>query len=150
MIERVGATRIRAFSADALRAARDAKGWTQGRLAVAVGVSLPAVASWERGTSTPEAPRLPAIAEALNIEPGSLLTLSPVEWTLAELRVLVGLQQASAAAQSGIAAPNLSKLEMGYQELRPVDVDALSRVYGVTPERLKEAWQRGRDRLLET
>jgi len=48
-----------------LRAAREAKGITQGDFAKLVGVSEPTVGRWEKGTSAPDATQLPAIAEAL-------------------------------------------------------------------------------------
>lgn len=148
MIGRVGTTRIRAFDPSAMRAAREAKGWSRGRLAVVLGVSPVAVAKWERGSSTPEPPRLRALAEALGIEPGTLLVTASSDWTLADYRVVRGLHQVDVTRDHQVTPTRLSSLELGYEAPRPDELDALAAAYDTTADELEAAWQRGRDRLL--
>ena len=51
----------------AIRAARQAKGWSQVRLAREVGVSQGAISNWESGYRLPEWARLLVIAAALGL-----------------------------------------------------------------------------------
>jgi transcriptional regulator with XRE-family HTH domain len=50
---------------EAVRSAREARGWTQAELAVRVGVSQRAVSSWEKGVSEPPEATKTAVAEVL-------------------------------------------------------------------------------------
>lgn len=50
-----------------VRAAREARGWTQRELALSAGVSQRAVSSWERGVSEPHDVTKRAVAEALHL-----------------------------------------------------------------------------------
>ena len=54
---------------EAVRAAREARGWTQRDLALCAGVSQRAVSSWERGVSEPPDATKRAVAEALHLPP---------------------------------------------------------------------------------
>jgi len=55
---------------EAVRAARQARGWTQRDLALQAGVSQRAVSSWERGGSEPGDVTKRAVAEVLPLPPG--------------------------------------------------------------------------------
>jgi transcriptional regulator with XRE-family HTH domain len=57
---------------DLLLEARIAAGLSQGALAAAVGVTQPAVWSWERGVTAPHVSRLMAIADTLDIDVADL------------------------------------------------------------------------------
>lgn len=57
---------------DALRTARQKKGWSQGDLAKLIGRSQAAVAGWENGPNTPPVPTTFAIERALELAPGAL------------------------------------------------------------------------------
>lgn len=144
----MGATRIQAFDHVAMRAAREQKRWSRGRLAVQLGLTPPAVTSWERGTTTPEPPTFVLLAMALDVEPADLITTPQNEWTLAEYRVTHGFHQAPAAEQIGIPTSRLSNYEMGYEEPRDSIAAAIAKLYGVTDEQIHRAWQYSRDRLL--
>lgn len=144
----VGVTRIRAFDHAAMRVAREQKKWSRGRLAVMLGVTPPAVASWEKGTTTPEPPTFTRLAALLDLLPGDLITTPQGQWTLTDYRVSHGLHQAPAAEQIGMPATRLSDLEMGYDELREPITGALAQLYSATVKDIEQAWQQGRDRLL--
>lgn len=144
----MGATRIRAFDHVAMRAARERKKWSRGRLAVQLGLTPPAVTSWERGTTTPEPPTFVLLAMALDVEPADLIATPRSGWTLAEYRVTRGFHQAPAAEQIGIPTSRLSNFEMGYEEPREGIDEAIAQLYGVTVEDIHRAWQCSRDRLL--
>lgn len=144
----VGTTRIRAFDQVAMRAAREQKKWSRGRLAVLLGVTPPAVASWEKGTTTPEPPTFVRLAKLLDLDPAALIATPQTSWTLTDLRVSHGLHQAPAAEQIGMAATRLSDLEMGYDELREPITESLAQMYGVTTDVIENAWRQSRERLL--
>jgi transcriptional regulator with XRE-family HTH domain len=55
---------------DAVRAARQARGWTQRDLAVRAGVSQRTISSWERGEAEPGYEAKRAVAEVLPLPPG--------------------------------------------------------------------------------
>ena len=113
-----------------------------------LGVSPAAVANWERGTTTPEPPRMRVLAEALEIDPSVLITQTRENWTLSEHRVVTGLHQADVTEKTGILSARLSSLELGYEAPRADELDALAVTYSATADELAQAWQRGRDRLL--
>lgn len=48
--------------------ARLAKGWTQGQLAAAIGVTQPQITAWESGARRPKMESLKRIADALGVE----------------------------------------------------------------------------------
>lgn len=148
MIKRVGARRITAFHAPKLAAVRSARGWTYGRVAAALDVSASTVAAWERGARAPEPPLFVALARAFDLEPAELLSIPPPEWGLAEFRVTRGYHQREAAELTGIRVDKLSGAESGYQRLDDDDVHALAALYEIETAEVREAWQRGRDRLL--
>ena len=148
MITTVGATRIPSFDGEKLRAAREAQGWSRGRLSVALDKTVTSVAGWERGLRNPAPSTLVAIAKALGIAPGDLLEIPRAEWSLVELRVTAGLEQKDVAEQTGIPAAMLSQIEATYERLpSPDKVAAMASLYNSTPEELADAWDRARARL---
>lgn len=148
MITTVGATRIPSFDGEKLRAAREAQGWSRGRLAVALGKTVTSVSGWERGQRNPAPATLVALAKALDIEPADLLDIPRAEWGLVEFRAAAGLEQKDAAEQVGISAAMLSQLEATYVALpTPDKVAAMASLYNSTPEELADAWDRARTRL---
>lgn len=148
MIRSVGTTRIPAFNAGAMRSARESKNWSQGRLAVALGLAVVTVSSWERGSSAPEPPKFVLLAAALDVSPADLLTTPAADWTLTDLRVVSGVHQKTAAAQLGIRPTRLSQIETGYEPLREPIRSDLAILYDVPIHAIDQAWERGRDRLL--
>jgi len=144
----MGATRIQTFSARHLREARAAKGWSRGRLAAAVDMSVAAVIGWERGNRTPEPSTLVRLATALDVPPGDLLTIPRSEFGLVELRVIRGLQQQEVAAQLfDVTAERVSHIENAFERVPPALVGELAALYGTSPEEISAAWERGRARL---
>ncbi len=59
--------------AAALRAAREARGWSQYRLAHHIGVDESTVSRWESGNRTPTLPMLYRIAEVLGCRAADLV-----------------------------------------------------------------------------
>lgn len=65
---------LKAIVGGNIREAREAKGWTQRELSIALGVESMSVSRWERGRVLPDpALTLPRIAEALDTSPSWLL-----------------------------------------------------------------------------
>jgi transcriptional regulator with XRE-family HTH domain len=76
----------------ALRHARQERGWSQRRLAQQVGVSHSAISSWERGSSLPEPANVVDLERALSLESGMLarmLGYMPLETMRRELRTVL-------------------------------------------------------------
>jgi transcriptional regulator with XRE-family HTH domain len=69
-----------------LRTSRAGHGWTQARLAAAVGVAIATVGRWERGESVPQGHLLPALAHVLGIDEDRLrLSIRQPDSDLAEV-----------------------------------------------------------------
>ena len=139
--------RIPRFSGSRLQAARGARGWTRGRLGVAVGVTVTSVASWERGVRSPTAATLKKLADILGVEPGDLLDIPQSEWGQNEWRVTNGLEQKEVAAALGISPTTLSAVEATYAPLPAGMPDRLAQLYRTTPAEIQAAWERDRRRL---
>ena len=58
----------------AIKALREAKGYSRSELAQLMGVSRPAVVKWETGKSAPRSDKLPLLAQILGVEVGQLYT----------------------------------------------------------------------------
>lgn len=147
MISDVANTRVAAFDGTRLQKAREAKGWSRGRLAAAVDKSVASVSGWERNTRTPEPATLVALARAMDLDPGELLGTPRTEWGLAECRVTRGLQQREVAKAIGIYPVRFSYIEAAYE--RPADAvfTALAQQYGIEEQEIIDAWERTRARL---
>lgn len=117
----------------ALRQARKAAGFTQAKLAAAVGVTREAVGRWETGTA-PRLERVHEVASALGLDDIAGLVERPVaEWaSLAALRVHAGLSQRRLAEVSGLPRSSIQAVERG--TFRPSDamVRAYAEVCGVS------------------
>lgn len=147
-INDVGTTRIPAFDGHRLQAAREARGWSRGRLAIAVGSSVVSVGGWERGLRTPEPETLVKLANAVGLEAADLLSRPPAEWGLAEHRVTKGWEQRKVAKDVGIFPARMSSIELAYTEPDDVLYAKLAAVYGTTAQEMKAAWDRSRERAL--
>lgn len=148
-IEDVGATRNPAFSGALLRAARARRGWSQGQLAARLEVGVPTVGAWERGARTPSPPLLMRIAQTLEIDAETLLTVPRREWTLTDFRVIGGLHQREAAQQLNLTTDRLSHLEAAYERGSDELFQRMADLYHVDPGQLRDAWERARSRLLD-
>lgn len=138
----MGATRIPTFDGEALRQAREAKGWNRGRLANAVGKTVASVSGWERNLRTPEAKTLVDLADALDIDASDLIALPRAEWRMSEYRVTKGLQQIQAAKIIGIPADRFSYLEAAYERPSEDQMSALAELYDVSVKEISAAWER--------
>jgi len=143
-------TRIPRFSGSRLRAARTAREWARGRLAVAVGVTVTSVASWERGVRSPTPAMLKRLAGVLGVVPGDLLDLPQSEWGQNEWRVTNGLEQREVAAALGVSPTTLSAVEATYSPFPTGMPERLATLYGTTSAEIESAWERDRRRLTTT
>lgn len=148
-MKRMGSTRIRAFDQAAMRAAREAKKWTQSRLAIEIGIAPVTISAWERGSNGPEPPRFVQLARALGVEPSDLLTVARDEWTPFEMRAVRGLQQQEAARLLELSPSRLSSLELGIEAISAELAPRIAQLYQVSEEELQKAWDRARARFLE-
>ncbi len=131
-----------------MRRAREARGWSQGRLAAELDLAVITVSSWERGLQAPEPPTFVLLAAALHLQPGELLDTSSDRWTLTELRVVRGIHQQTAAVSAGIGPSRLSQIEAGYERLREPLRSRLAALYQVTDHVIDQAWEQGRKRFM--
>ena len=65
-----------------IKAARKAKGLTQGKLSEKLDVTFQAVSSWERGEFIPDSDHLPALARELDLSLDALFAEKDPEWEL--------------------------------------------------------------------
>ncbi len=148
MLGHMGATRLPAFSPARLVQSRLDRGWSQGRLAVALDVSINTVGAWERGDRTPAPPVFLTLAQQLKVEPASLLSVPRGQWTMLELRVAAGLYQAAAAHKLDISATVLRHIELAYAEVPAAQLEEFAAVYQSTPDEIVGCWKRTRTQLL--
>lgn len=67
---------LRRDFARSLRYYREEKGWTQAKLAAALGIDVGTLSRWERGANFPDLPRLYALAALLEVTPAHLVGAS--------------------------------------------------------------------------
>jgi len=146
MINRV-ATRIETFDGARLRAAREAKQWTQGRLAVKVQKGISSVFAWESGARSPEPKTLVRLAKELGIEPADLLSRPADAWTLVEWRITNGLSQRDVATHLGVQLSVFGNIEAAYAEMKPAVLAGMAQLYGTTEDNIRAAWSRSRAHL---
>jgi transcriptional regulator with XRE-family HTH domain len=139
--------RISAFSGKKLKEAREAKGWTQGKLAVRGTVALSSIAAWESGSRAPEARTIAKLAKTLGMNAGELLTIPKDAYTLTEYRIVAGLTQRDVAKELGVQAPRIGHYEMAYTPLDSATVQLLADLYSATPDEITAAWRRARTEL---
>lgn len=109
---------------DAIRAAREAKGWNQAELGAALGVSGAAVGNWERGG---------AIAEDNFSALKDLLPLDLSEVPPGELDSLVGRPSRRAGAMGGPRPDPLGYYSRRREEIRSMQAPRISRAGVVRP-----------------
>jgi transcriptional regulator with XRE-family HTH domain len=85
-----------------IRAAREAKGWSQAELAAGLGVTVTTISRWERGTSAPQRAALRALSRALDCSHDLLSTPPPPHRRrgsieAASMRIARGLAEITAA-----------------------------------------------------
>ena len=140
----VARRRAKGFSPRQLRAARLRAGYSQAQLAIRASLSSASVSAYERGKTTPTAPVLKALAEALQVQVDELTVIRTDTAALAELRYNTGLTQATIATKLEIAPGTFPAIERGEQPLTVAQIKALAAIYKVTPEDIQAAWERTR------
>jgi transcriptional regulator with XRE-family HTH domain len=144
------------FDAAKLRAARSAAGSSVSRIAAAVGVSERAVSLYLAGARVPRPEILPRLAAAVGVGPADLCSVDAER--LVHLRVWTGRSRAAMARALGMAEETYRHLETTGQRGRlsasrydPAQdcwvlwEDWASPVFGVSPQRLLEAWENTRE-----
>ncbi|MGA4842152.1 helix-turn-helix domain-containing protein [Streptomyces sp. G45] len=132
---------VRDFSPAGFRAAYQGRGWSQGDVATAVGVSVGTVGRWATGKGAPSPRLFAALVEQLDVPPSDLLEPLASDADLAVLRTRAGLRQEDVAGRLGVQASDVSELELGIGRMRDEWVGALSDLYGVSVDRVRQAKQ---------
>lgn len=140
--------KVSAFDGNRLRVAREAKKWTQGRLAVKIGKAVSSVYGWEANTRTPEPGTIRLLADTLGITPGELLNVPQEQWSLYEYRIVSGLTQAEVGKVLGVTMARVGNYENAYVEMDPATVASLADQYSIGEDVIRTAWQRSRDKLI--
>lgn len=148
--ERGGVVAQPDFSGRRLAEARRAAGLTEEDLAGAIGVSSGLrIRAWESGEAERPRPRfIPLLAEALGIDPLSLLDVDPEDPPLVALRVAAGKAIQDVCNELGMALMNYQRLESGIvaYELDESTAVGLADAFGVTAARVRAALRRSRVR----
>jgi transcriptional regulator with XRE-family HTH domain len=142
----VGGEGVRVFDRAAMVRARRAVGWTQARLADAVGANKANVAAWETGRVRPSPGTVARIATALGVDPFRLTIGVRTPPLLADLRERRGWSQVELAGRIGVPRSSYSLLERGGLALRGEVRTALAEALDVTEEEISAAY----DRLVAT
>lgn len=115
---------------------------SQADLARSAAASRSDIAKYEAGRSSPQPPRLAALARALGVTAASLLELPPGGPGLAHLRAAAGLTQAQAAGRAGIGLKRYEMAELGLRPLSAVDAARLAAATGTTTGQVEAAHHR--------
>jgi len=121
------------------------RGRTPDDLAVLLDCTPGSIHNWLSGFRVPDPPMLVALAKALRVTPSDLTLVDEDSERLHDLRIHAGLLQGDVAELAGVTQSSLSKIERGVATPREDVLNALSRAYGVTPERVAAAWGRARE-----
>jgi transcriptional regulator with XRE-family HTH domain len=84
-----------------IRAAREAKGWSQAELAAGLGVTVTTISRWERGTAVPQRSVLRTLSRALDCSPE--LSSDPVSTPRPARRRRASIEAASIRIARGLA-----------------------------------------------
>ncbi|MFI0776235.1 helix-turn-helix domain-containing protein [Streptomyces sp. NPDC021212] len=132
----------RRFDRHRLRRVRRARDLTQSDVAKVVGVSDPAVASWETGHSSPDSEKLPALARVLGQDLDEMFPRAGLP-DLADLRCDAGYSQYQTKELTGTkSAGPVANAERGKRRLSEKFVRLLADGYGVTVDALLDAQER--------
>ncbi|UQI49712.1 helix-turn-helix domain-containing protein (plasmid) [Streptomyces sp. HU2014] len=132
----------RHFDASRIRALRRAAELTQGDVAAAVGGSVPAVISWEKGKSVPSPEKLPALARVLGADLDTLFPRAGLP-DLADLRADAGYVQSDTKAfTQTLSAVPVAHAERGKTRLAGKYHEPLAAAYRVSVPRLLAAQDR--------
>lgn len=130
---------VQDFSPSGFRAVYEEKGWSQGDVAKAVGVTVGTVGRWVRGKGAPSSRLFAALVKELGVPRSRLLLPLSPDADLAVLRTRAGYRQEDVAEHLGVQASDVSEVEQGTGRMRDEWVDALSSLYGVPPGLLIKA-----------
>ena len=137
---------LEGFEPARLLAARLAKGYSQGELALRASVSSASISAWEVGRSTPQVDRLRRVAEVLGLHVSELIRVPEGERKLGNLRELTGQTQAQLAKKVGISTPLLAALERGHASLTDPVRKWLAGELHLAEAVVAQAFERGRAR----
>lgn len=127
------------FSPAGFRAAYEAKGWSQGDVARAIGVSVNTVGRWVRGKGAPSPRLFSALLKELGVPRSRLLLPLSPDADLAVLRTRAGLRQEDVAERLGVQPSDVSEMELGTGRMREEWAVTLSSLYDVSLDRLVKA-----------
>jgi transcriptional regulator with XRE-family HTH domain len=143
-----GVTKQRAdtFVAARLEQARRAAGYSQAQLAIRADISLSTISSYVLGRSTPPAPVIVRLAEALGVATTDLAPLSQ-DPPLRELIWHAGLLVEDVAPILNRSLLHTGAILRG--DFPVPDPEALAEALGVTPDQITAAWQAARRERLD-
>jgi transcriptional regulator with XRE-family HTH domain len=133
---------VRGFDPEALVRLRKERGLSHDALAERTGWGRPNIIRWEKGRRRPSPAMLLAIADALQVEPAELTSISLANAELVDLRALAGLTQEQVARAAGIPKPTYALIEHCQLPLEPALVDRLASIFGVTSRDVQRAHYR--------
>ncbi|MEV0773628.1 helix-turn-helix transcriptional regulator [Nocardia salmonicida] len=118
------------------------------------GISATAIYGWEKGTRSPQANLLRAVAEVLVIPMEKLIVIPESSRTLADLRWLAGMTQPEAAAALGVSTQSFGRIERGELALTDERAEQLAALYArdqakttaIDVAEVRAAWQRAKNR----
>lgn len=138
------------FAADKLRELRSTSAGVRRRrltlneLSERTGISSQQLLSYELGRSTPEAKQLVTLADALNVSPWRLTTVSPYDATLAQMRQVCGFTAADVAVVLKISRNTYRRIERDaiLPHASTAYIDELAHIFGVRPKWIRQALEK--------
>lgn len=144
---------VRGWRGERLKEARTQAQLTQDDLAGVIGCAHSMIARWERGQGAPSPQHARALAATFGLTVQDLTDVPDDLIELRDLRVWAGLTQGAVRQELGLHM--VGAMESGSAPLRPSDVPALARLYGVdedvllsAADRVRRSWRARIDRRL--
>lgn len=130
------------FRGDVLAAARAERKMPLTHLARAIGVHKAQVQRYEHGKQTPSPSKIRELSSVLEIPVGELFHADSTPPSLADLRVLAGMNQRELAERAGLGEDSVRRVELGQQPATVEMVSALAAALAVKADTVVKALPR--------
>ncbi|MFF0818063.1 helix-turn-helix domain-containing protein [Rhodococcus sp. NPDC003318] len=137
---------MRGFDPHRLVAARVQAGMERGDLARLADISVATLSRWETGARSPQIDVLARVARALEIEIAALVSIPKDDRFPGDWRILIGMTQPELGARAGVSTAMVGSIERGEARLTDEVATKLSSALGISPDDLRAAHRRARNR----
>lgn len=137
---------MRGFSAAKLAAARERAKLTRSELGRLANVTESAIGRWEKGIRSPQIDVLARVLKQLGVSVEDVVEIAPDDRYPGDWRIIRGLTQPLLGRAAGVSTGAIGRIERGEGGLTPDLERRVAAALEITPEELREAFNRARHR----